>query len=141
MNGKPISDLVPHAHDMVLLENVVSFDDSHVVTRTTTHQKTDNPLRFKGRLTAVSGAEYGAQAMAVHGGLLGHDSAGYLSALSNLAFHVTYLDEIGGALTVEAHKYMSDGHFMVYDFNICSDRGRLLVEGRGIVYLTSGALS
>ena len=56
---------------MCLLERVVEWDDRRVVLETATHRSPTNPLRVDGRLRAVHLCEYGAQAMAVHGGLRG----------------------------------------------------------------------
>lgn len=136
VSTRPIADLVPHSGDMVLLQEIVRFDDDGIVAHTNTHKDADNPLRFNGRLTAAAGAEYGAQAMAVHGGLMGGNSAGYLSALSNVTFHVPYLDDVEGVLSVEGQKKMHDGHFLVYTFSVNDETGRVLVDGQGVIYLT-----
>ncbi|MBL4692749.1 MAG: hypothetical protein JKY92_05410 [Magnetovibrio sp.] len=132
-----IADLIPHGGDMVLLQNIIDFSDDHVITSTLSHLDLKNPLRFQGRLTAFAGVEYGAQAMAVYGGLTGGNTAGYLSTLSNITFHVQYLDDVQGALTVEADKTLSNGQVMAYDFRIKNEQGHLLVGGQGLIFLTN----
>ena len=62
--------LIPHAGGMCLLDTVESWDAETIHCRSLSHLRADNPLREKGRLAALHLAEYGAQAMAVHGGLL-----------------------------------------------------------------------
>ncbi len=61
--------LIPHQGAMCLLDRVVEWDKDRVLLATATHRAADNPLRLDGRLRAVHLCEYGAQAMAVHGGL------------------------------------------------------------------------
>ena len=62
--------LVPHAGDMCLLERIVSANESRDRrARRLRIARPTNPLRRDGRLAALHLAEYGAQAMAVHGGL------------------------------------------------------------------------
>ena len=69
MRSPRIDALVPQQGAMCLLDEVVSFDDRSVVCRTSSHLAPGNPLRCDGRLPAIAGIEYGAQAMAVHGAL------------------------------------------------------------------------
>src|SRR6476659_7644520 len=85
-----IATLVPHQGAMCLWQEVVGHDAGHVRLRTASHRDPRNPLCEGGRLRALHLCEYGAQAMAVHGGLLGRDSgapvrAGMLVALRGIA--------------------------------------------------------
>jgi len=64
-----VASLVPHAGRMCLLQRVLDWDESTVRLATATHRDPANPLRSDGRLRAIHLCEYGAQAMAVHGGL------------------------------------------------------------------------
>ena len=65
-----IERLIPHAGGMCLLERVLAFDDSGLHAQSEAHRDPAHPLRRDGRLSALHLCEYGAQAMAVHGGLL-----------------------------------------------------------------------
>jgi predicted hotdog family 3-hydroxylacyl-ACP dehydratase len=56
---------------MCLLDDVLSWDASRIRCRSASHRTPDNPLRAHGRLGAACGIEYAAQAMAVHGALVG----------------------------------------------------------------------
>jgi predicted hotdog family 3-hydroxylacyl-ACP dehydratase len=75
-----IEQLIPHAGGMCLLERVLAFDDTGLHAQSDAHRDPAHPLRRDGRLSALHLCEYGAQAMAVHGGLLaareGHGAAG-----------------------------------------------------------------
>ena len=69
--GRPgIDRLIPHCGAMVLLDQVISYDEKSILCTTLSHRRIDNPLRRDGKLPAVCGAEYGAQAAAVHGPLV-----------------------------------------------------------------------
>src|SRR5215213_889170 len=69
-----IAALVPHQGLMCLWEEVVAWDEQRIVLRSHAHRAVEHPLRSGGRLRALHLCEYGAQAMAVHGGLLGRAS-------------------------------------------------------------------
>jgi predicted hotdog family 3-hydroxylacyl-ACP dehydratase len=55
---------------MCLLDEVGGWDDEAIHARSASHRAAGNPLRSDGQLRAVHLCEYGAQAMAVHGGLV-----------------------------------------------------------------------
>ena len=59
---------------MCLITRIVSADERQIVCATTTHRSPDNPLRRAGQLAALHIAEYGAQVMAIHGGLSDPDA-------------------------------------------------------------------
>ena len=65
-----IEALVPHKHAMCLWDEVLDWDAQRIVLRTAGHRDAAHPLRSDGQLRALHLCEYGAQAMAVHGGLL-----------------------------------------------------------------------
>jgi predicted hotdog family 3-hydroxylacyl-ACP dehydratase len=70
MNHAAICARLPHAGRMCLLERLESWDGDSITCIATSHRDADNPLRRGGRLHAVAGVEYAAQAMALHGSLL-----------------------------------------------------------------------
>ena len=134
-----IADLVPHQDAMCLWREVVSHDASSVRLRTDSHRDPSNPLRSDGRLRALHLCEYGAQAMAVHGGLLGRESgaavrAGMLVALRGVALHVARIDDLLGELEGEATLLANGADSQQYAFRI-SHAGTLLAEGRAAVML------
>jgi predicted hotdog family 3-hydroxylacyl-ACP dehydratase len=127
---RDIRELVPHAGGMCLLERIVSADADSVVCSTSTHRSATNPLRRAGHLAAVHLTEYGAQAMAVHGGLNGDAArAGMLVAVRDLKLHVGRIDDIAGDLRVAARRLLSNPGGLIYSFAVHAG-GRELASGR-----------
>lgn len=130
--------LIPHAGTMCLLDAVLAWDAQTIHATSEGHARAENPLRSALGLHAVHLAEYGAQAMAVHGALLARargDSevrAGMLVSLRDLQLFEEYVDHLDGRLDVHAEcLYASDGGAQ-YAFRI-EHRGRLLASGRAAV--------
>lgn len=137
LNHDALCRLIPHTGDMCLLDEVTAWDDTSVVCRALSHRNEHHPLREKGRLAAVHAAEYGAQAMAVHGGLLASRDGekvrpGYLVSLRNLKLHVTRLDNLETALTVSATQLMADSSNLMYAFQVQADETPV-AEGKATV--------
>jgi predicted exporter/predicted hotdog family 3-hydroxylacyl-ACP dehydratase len=135
------STLIPHHGSMCLLERVVEWDDQRVVLETATHRSPTNPLRADGRLRAVNLCEYGAQAMAVHGGLRSTVSGvrakpGMLVSLRSVKLGREYVDDLPGALRVEAVCLQADTASLQYSFRI-THGDEMLAEGRAAVVLGS----
>jgi predicted hotdog family 3-hydroxylacyl-ACP dehydratase len=59
-----------HAGAMCLIDAVAAWDLAAIRCSARTHTAADNPLRAEGRLGAMIGVEYGAQAAAIHGAIL-----------------------------------------------------------------------
>lgn len=134
-----IADLVPHAGLMCLLERIVAWDDRRIVTATASHRRADNPLRRDGRLDAVCLCEYGAQAMAVHGGLLarrdgGRGAPGLLVSLREVWLAAGSVEALPGELEVVAERLHGDGSGWQYAFRV-GHAGRPLATGRAAVVL------
>ena len=127
---RDIRELVPHAGAMCLLERIVSADNDSVVCATTTHRLTRNPLRHSGRLAALHLAEYGAQAMAVHGGLKGDaPRAGMLVAIRDLKLRVERIDDVADEIVIEARRLVANAGGLVYSF-VARAADRELATGR-----------
>lgn len=126
---------------MCLLDEVLSWDASHIVCRSRSHLAQDNPLRSNGRLRVVCGVEYAAQAMAVHGALLSSEPvvAGHLVSIRNLKLNTPYLDGSDDALTVDAKRLMGGSDGLVYEFIVATQKNTLL-SGRATVSLFRGAV-
>jgi len=134
-----VASLVPHRGSMCLLERVIEWDDQHVVLETATHRSPENPLRSNGRLRSLALCEYGAQAMAVHGGLRGTVSGvkpkpGMLVSLRAVKFAREYVDDLPGDLRVEAVCLQADAGSLQYSF-VVRHGETLLAEGRAAVVL------
>ena len=134
-----IEALVPHKGAMCLWDEVVDWDAQRIALRAHRHRDPAHPLRSHDRLRAVHLCEYGAQAMAVHGGLrarAGGGSArpGLLVALRAVELHVARVDDLPGALECEAEVLVEGEGSQQYAFRI-RHAGLLLAEGRAAVVL------
>lgn len=136
-----IARLIPHAGAMCLLEGVSAWDETSIRCTAVSHRDLDNPLRDGGRLAAVCGVEYAAQAMAVHGGLAAggkRPAAGYLASVRDLTCNVGRLDDVTEDLIVEAEKLMGEGNSVIYGFTVRAGT-RELLSGRAAVVIDAGA--
>lgn len=117
-----IAGLVPHSGAMCLLDGVIQWDAGRILCMSRSHRAADNPLRADGRLPAVCGVEYAAQAMAVHGALAGkvggRPRAGYLASLRDVVCRRGRLDDLEGDLIVEAEQVAGDGVHVIYRFKL-----------------------
>jgi predicted hotdog family 3-hydroxylacyl-ACP dehydratase len=132
-----IAALIPHQGEMCLLERVMEWDKDRIILTTSTHRSPSNPLRLNGRLRAIHLCEYGAQAMAVHGGLRAQSEgrvarAGFLVALRDVALHVDYVDDLSSDLKVTAECLLETPASWQYSFTIEHDSA-LLATGRAAV--------
>ncbi len=134
-----IATLVPHQGAMCLWQRVVAVAATTVTVATASHRGLDNPLRSDGRLRGLHLCEYGAQAMAVHGGLLAQMSGasvrkGFLVALRGVTLHVARIDDLPGELIGHAELLVQGEDSHQYAFRIeCA--GELIAEGRAAVML------
>lgn len=131
--------LIPHAGEMCLLERIVSASDSQIVCATFSHRSLTNPLRNAGKLAALHLAEYGAQTMAVHGGLQAAREAargGMLVAIRDLRLEVARIDDIASELIVQAVKLMANAGGRIYSFSARAGE-RELASGRVSVMFVS----
>jgi predicted hotdog family 3-hydroxylacyl-ACP dehydratase len=140
MRNPKVADLVPQQGAMCLLDEILSFDERSVVCRTASHRSPGNPLRCDGRLPAIAGIEYGAQAMAVHGALRaeGATQGGLLAGARAVRCQARYLDDESGPLTVRAERLVADGNRLLYAFVVEGAKSEL-VSGRIAVVLAAGA--
>ena len=130
---------------MCLLDYVEAWDQQRIQCRASSHRAADNPLRAYGRLSAVCGIEYAAQAMAVHGALLASPDStsarvGYLVSVRGTQLHVPRLDDIDADLLVEATCITRSENNILYQFSVSAE-GRLLLDGRAAVVLDADALT
>ena len=124
---------------MCLLEEVLSWDDEQVVISTRTHLAPDHPLRRGGHLDPVHLCEYGAQAMAVHGGLLAHRQGGrarpgFLVSLREVWLAAGAVERCTSALVVTARRIHGDANGWQYGFAVHHE-SRPLATGRATVAL------
>ena len=139
IDNAELRTLLPHGGNMCLLDEIQRWDNDSIVCSSTTHRSDANPLCNHGRLTAVHGLEYGAQAAAVHSGLLSRGHAkklqrGVVAAFRDVRLFVERLDSIESSLEISAQRLMGEAGNQIYTTRI-SAAGRLLVSGRIIVMI------
>jgi predicted hotdog family 3-hydroxylacyl-ACP dehydratase len=154
LNRTWIEDNIPHHGSMCLLDEVIEWDAQHIRCRSGSHRLPNHPLRSHGRLGIACGIEYAAQAMAVHGALVGgalaasdslaasghavhsRSEAGFLAGLRNVHFHVLRLDDIESDLICDAALVAGDHGSALYEFALWSE-ARRLASGRATVVFDS----
>ena len=144
IDREAIEALIPHKGAMCLWDEVVEWNQSHIQLRANNHRDPLHPLRSHDRLRAVHLCEYGAQAMAVHGGLRAQVSGGVaapgvLVALRAVQLHVARIDDVAGALECDAEVLVEAETSQQYAFRI-THAGALLAEGRAAVMLQASFL-
>ena len=138
-----IEALIPHKHAMCLWDEVLDWDAQRIRLRTHRHRDADHPLRSDGQLRALHLCEYGAQAMAVHGGLLAAAQGapvrpGMLVALRDVVLRATRIDLLPGALECKAGQLAAGEDSQLYAFRIIH-AGETLAEGKATVMLGPAA--
>ena len=134
--------LLPHSGRMRLIDRVISHDDTRIVCQSNSHRAPDHPLAIAGVLSIACGLEYGAQAMAIHGALVGADAPpasgarghGYLVAAFDLKWAVARLDQCATPLTIDAVREFASGDQVAYTFEL-STAGQSIMRGRAAVVL------
>jgi len=132
-----LCSLIPHGGSMCLLESVLSWNEKEIHCVAISHTDQANPLRNHGRLASVHLLEYGAQAMAVHGGILAREAGnrvrpGYLAALRDVMLQKEFIDQIKTPLMIHAQTIMSSDDSFMYEFTITSNE-QLLANARATV--------
>jgi predicted hotdog family 3-hydroxylacyl-ACP dehydratase len=124
---------LPHAGRMCLLERLESWDSDSITCIAISHRDADNPLRRGGRLSAVAGVEYAAQAMALHGSLLSATDTlpamGYLASVRDLKLDLQDLGTVAEDLRITARRLSGDASGFIYEFEIRAG-ARVVLSGR-----------
>jgi len=129
-----LSQLIPHQGAMCLLDAVLHWDAQSIHCRACSHRSPKHPLAIAGHLAALHLIEYGAQAMAIHGGLIAHANGtvakpGVLALVREVAFEVDRIDNIEADLDVQAKRLLASGDGWLYEFSMDA-AGRRLAQGR-----------
>jgi predicted hotdog family 3-hydroxylacyl-ACP dehydratase len=138
-----IAALVPHAGRMCLLERIVRWDETSVTAATTSHRDPTHPLRGDRGLRAIHRCEYGAQAMALHGGLTARARGeqarpGLLVSLREVTLACDFVHDLVGELLVEARRLLASDDAWQYEFAVVH-AGRRLAHGRATVSVAAPA--
>ena len=140
-----IAALIPHSGTMRLLARLDAWDAQRIACAATNHRDPDHPLRTRRGLLAPAAIEYAAQAMALHGALIGRAAGtpatpGYLASARGVQLHVLRLDDLPAAtpdeLCIEAVRQAGDARQILYAFTV-RHADRLLAEGRAAVVLNT----
>lgn len=138
INQAEIQKLIPHAGVMCLLSGVTRWDATHIICTAHSHRDAANPLARNGKVHALTGIEFAAQAMAVHGGLTGlvgpRPRAGLLVSVRDVEAHVQCLSDYAEDLQIEAEQLIAGGSSVTYSFRIQAGAQELLT-GRAMVVL------
>lgn len=133
--------LIPHRGLMCLLDGVLRWDAATIHACSGSHARADNPLRSGGRLRALHLCEYGAQAMAVHGGLLARAAGacaapGLLVSLRAVDLQREFVDDLPGLIDVHGERLLAGDSSWQYAFRVEHD-GTLLARGRAAVMVAT----
>lgn len=144
-----IAALIPHSGSMCLLDRLAQWDAQQIVCIATNHRDADHPLRTRSGLLSPCAIEYAAQAMALHGALIGQEagtaaSPGFLASARGVQLHVLRLDDlpltdtpdVPDELRIEATRQSGDARQILYAFQV-SHAGRPLAQGRAAVVLNT----
>ena len=151
-----IAALIPHSGAMCLLARLVAWDAQRIVCAASNHRDAGHPLRTRSGLLAPCAIEYAAQAMALHGALIGQATGapatpGYLASARGVRLHVLRLDDLpldaadaadtsagraGDELRIEATRQAGDARQILYAFSV-SHGGRPIADGRAAVVLNT----
>jgi len=136
-----IARLIPHSGAMCLLDRLESWDAQQIRCSATSHREATNPLRTASGLLSPCAIEYAAQAMALHGALIGHATAtaaspGFLASARGVQLHRLRLDDLASPLQVEAMRQAGDAQQILYSFRI-THAGEPIADGRATVVLNT----
>ena len=130
-----IDELVPHRDTMLLIDEVIDFDDEHLTSRVKI-TKDSEFLNENNEVPAWVGIEYMAQTIAawagVHSKIAGKDiKPGYLLGTRKYKPYSSSFP-VGSILEISVQKSYQSNELGVFECNITSDR--LLAEASLNVY-------
>jgi predicted hotdog family 3-hydroxylacyl-ACP dehydratase len=132
-----IERMLEHAGDMCLLTSVTTWDEQQIRCSAPAPQA-GHPLMRDGRLPAIAGAEYAAQAAALHGALLDSVSTprpGMLANVRDVTFHRTWFPAGDESLTVQATVLSRSDSACMYSFDVASGREAVTSGSLMVVFL------
>lgn len=143
MLKEEIARLIPHTGSMCLVDRVIHWNRQSIRCSTRSHMDSSNPLRYRERLSSLVLIEYGAQTMAIHGGLLSRQdraaTPGYLAAVNDAKFHIDFVDHLTDELIIEAMAKLRLNNGVVYGFTVHCNGSPLLEARATIIHLPGEA--
>jgi len=142
-----IAALIPHQGAMCLLARLDAWSEQQIRCAATNHRDAAHPLRTRRGLLATAAIEYAAQAMALHGALVGRahgtpPAPGYLASARGVHCSVLRLDDLPAPsdapdeLRIEATRQAGDARQILYAFTL-HHGGQQLAAGRAAVVLNA----
>lgn len=135
MDRTQIAALIPHGDSMCLLDEVIAWDERQIQCRSHHFASATNPLFEGGQVDTVLLLEYGAQAAAVHAGLLqsrlGESRPAYIGAVKDVELLAAIADN-SRALDLYAQCLLSSSQGAIYEL-VAQQAGNTLLRGRLIL--------
>jgi predicted hotdog family 3-hydroxylacyl-ACP dehydratase len=131
-----IEHMLEHAGDMCLPDCVTEWDSQKICCSAPAPQAW-HPLMREGRLPAIAGVEYAAQAAALHGALLDAvrtPRPGMLANVRDVTLHRTWFLANDAALTVHAKLLSRSDAGCRYSFEVASGRESVISGNLMIVF-------
>ena len=129
-----IEKLIPHSGTMCLIDRVDHWDAHTIRCASTSHRDPNNPLRLDDELSSIHLLEYGAQAMAIHGGLLTNSpSPGVLAAVRDVNIYIEKLDRIEDEIITTANVEINTATGAIYRFTITDSDTNALLNARATI--------
>ena len=127
---------LPHAGEMRLVQEIVTWSDDSVVCRAWNHRDPAHPLRTQSGLRTICVIEYAAQAAALHAVLLADDSGpdgsqsrALLALVNGLELETGYLHDCEDDLIIEGGVDYRSGDAVIYRFEVHAG-ARAVARGR-----------
>ena len=116
---------------MGLIDQVDSWDANEISCSTRSHLSLKNPLIEKNCISVMHLIEYGAQAMAIHSGLLlGKPLQGFLAAVRDVNFYIDDMHNVLGVLFIKAVFELKLNDNVVYTIKVEDEYSMLLLKAR-----------
>ena len=131
---------MPQKGAMLLLERILSADETAIQCLAKDHRGPDYPLRIGGALAPLSLVELGAQAAAAHASLfgIGGHHAGLLLALHNVEITAKNFLDGDERLTAGATQLYFDENGARYDFGV-DLAGDIILSGQAMMRMEAVA--
>jgi predicted hotdog family 3-hydroxylacyl-ACP dehydratase len=140
LNAAEIALRVPHKGAMCLLNRIESWSEESIRAIAIIHVE-KNPLTIDSKLDSTAAIEYAAQAMAVHGALLGEVAAargnpqrkplmGFLASARSIVCHRPWLNDTSAPISISATRTAGTESPVSYDFS---------VQAGEVIYVTGKA--
>ena len=133
-----ILQLIPHGPAMCLLDAVDGWDQNVINCHTGSSWKDDNPLMEGGELGVASLIEYGAQAAAIHSGLImsasqeqdvNLEKPAYVAVVKEVEMSRSIVPDSVDVIACEAHLEMATEQGALYRVQLTGD-GECLLTGQ-----------